>query len=52
MSTGIGFSQILVILILIVIFVEPKHIPGFIRKSLKIYRQMRAELKNLFNDVK
>ncbi|MCL2293321.1 MAG: hypothetical protein FWC36_00410 [Spirochaetes bacterium] len=52
MNSGIGLSQIFLVLVLIVIFADAKQIPGFVRKSLKIYRQLRAELRNIFDNIK
>lgn len=51
MTSGIGFSEVLLILAVIVIFVEPKRIPGLIRKSFKIMAQLRAAIKKFIDEI-
>jgi Sec-independent protein translocase protein TatA len=51
MRSGVGFSEILLILALLFIFVEPKHIPELLRKSMKIAGQLRAEVRRILNDI-
>ena len=51
MRSGIAFSEILLVLALILIFVDPKQIPGLIRKSMKIAGQLRAEVRRFLDDV-
>ncbi|MDR3002181.1 MAG: hypothetical protein LBU89_13075 [Fibromonadaceae bacterium] len=51
MTSGIGFSEILLILVILVIFVDAKEIPGLIRKALKITRQIRAEIKKFIDEM-
>jgi len=48
---GVGFFEILLILVLMVIFVNPKHIPGLLRKSMKIVKQIRREVHKFLDDV-
>jgi len=52
MTSGIGFSEILLILAIIVIFVDSKHIPGLIRKSVKTVAQLRAAVKKVIDEIK
>ena len=51
MRSGVGFSEILLVLLVIVIFVDAKQIPGLIRKSMKIAGQLRAEVRKFLDDV-
>jgi Sec-independent protein translocase protein TatA len=51
MSTGIGFSEILLILAIIVIFIDSKQIPGLIRNSIKIMGQVRAAIKKFIDEL-
>jgi Sec-independent protein translocase protein TatA len=51
MTSGIGFSEIFLILIIMVIFVDAKQIPGLIRKSFKIMAQLRAAIKKFIDDM-
>jgi len=51
MTSGIGFSEILLILAIIVIFVDSKHIPGLIRKSVKTVAQLRAAVKRFVDEI-
>jgi Sec-independent protein translocase protein TatA len=51
MKSGIGFSEILLILALILIFVNPKDIPELLRKSLKIIAQIRAQIRSFLDDI-
>ena len=51
MRSGIGFSEILLILLVIVIFVDAKQIPELLRKSMKIAGQLRAEIQKFLDDV-
>ena len=51
MTSGIGFSEILLILVIMLIFVDAKQIPGLIRKSLKIIGQIRAEIKKFIDEM-
>ena len=51
MNSGIGFSQIFLILVLIVICVDPKQVPGIIRKSVKIVKQVRTGIRKIFSDI-
>jgi len=52
MRAGVSFFEILLILALIVVFVDPKQIPGLLRKSMRIVGQAREEIKKLFDEVK
>ncbi|MDR2581021.1 MAG: hypothetical protein LBC85_08520 [Fibromonadaceae bacterium] len=51
MTSGVSFPEILLILILIVIFVEPKQIPGLIRKSVKVIAQLRVAFKKIIDEM-
>ena len=51
MKSGIGFSEILLILALILIFISPKQVPGLIRKSLRIVSQLRSGFRKFFDDI-
>jgi len=51
MTSGIGFSEILLILAIIVIFIDSKQIPGLIRKSIKIVSQVRAAVKKFIDEL-
>ena len=51
MRNGVGFSEILLILVLVVIFVDPKQIPDLLRKSLKITGQIRREIRKFMDDI-
>jgi len=48
---GVGFFEILLVLILVIIFVDPKHIPGLLRRSLKIAHKVRTEIRKILDDV-
>ncbi len=50
MSSGIGFSEILLILAVMVIFIDSKKIPGLIRKSFRIAGQLRAAVKKFIDE--
>jgi Sec-independent protein translocase protein TatA len=51
MRSGIGLSEALLILALVVIFVDSKKIPGLIRKTVKFVGQIRAAVKKLLDDI-
>ena len=51
MKSGIGLSEILLILALVVIFVDSKKVPGLIRKTFKIVGQLRAAAKKFLDDI-
>jgi len=51
MKSGIGLSEVLLILALIVVFVDSKQIPGLVRKSLKIAGRLRAAVREFLDDV-
>ena len=51
MKSGIGLSEILLILALVVIFVDSKKIPGLIRKTFKIAGQLRATVRKFLDDI-
>jgi Sec-independent protein translocase protein TatA len=48
---GIGLSEILLILALIVVFVDSKKIPGLAGKCLKTVKQLRAAAKKYLDEV-
>ena len=50
MRTGIGFYEIVLILVLMVIFVEPKKVPVILGRIFKIARQVRAEIKRFVDE--
>jgi Sec-independent protein translocase protein TatA len=51
MTSGIGFSEILLILAIIVVFVDSKHIPGLVRKSVKTMAQLRTAVKRFIDEM-
>jgi len=51
MRAGVSFLEILLILTLIVVFVDPKQIPSLLKKSLKIAAQTKAEIKKFFDEI-
>ena len=51
MTSGISFSEILLILVVIIIFVDSKQLPGLLRKSFKIVRELRAAVKRFIDDI-
>jgi len=51
MKSGIGLSEILMILALVVIFVDSKKVPGLIRKSFKTAGQIRAAVRKFLDDI-
>ncbi|MCL2183053.1 MAG: hypothetical protein FWB85_06260 [Chitinispirillia bacterium] len=51
MTSGVGFSEILLILVLIVIFINPKQLPGLIRKTSKTAAQLRSAVRKYMDDV-
>lgn len=51
MTTGIGLSEIILILALMVIFVDSKQIPALIRKAFKIVAQIKAKVKEIMDEV-
>ena len=51
MSSGIGFTEILLILAVMVIFIDPKKLPGLLKKALKIAGQIRKEIQKFMDEV-
>jgi Sec-independent protein translocase protein TatA len=51
MRAGVSFLEILLILTLIVVFVDPKQIPSLLQKSLKIAAQARMEVKKFLDEI-
>jgi len=51
MTSGIGISEILLIVAIMVIFVDSKHIPGLIRKIVKTMAQLRAAVKKFVDEI-
>jgi len=51
MKNGIGISEILLVLALVVIFVDSKKVPGLIRRTFNIAGQIRAAVKKLLDDI-
>jgi Sec-independent protein translocase protein TatA len=50
MASGIGFSEILLILAIMVIFIDSKQIPELIRKSFRIAGQLRAAIRKFIDE--
>jgi Sec-independent protein translocase protein TatA len=50
-TSGIGLSEILLILMLIVIFIKPSEILKLIQKSLKIMRMARSGFRKFFAGI-
>jgi Tat protein translocase TatB subunit len=48
----IGFSEILIILLVIVIFVRPKDLPKFIRKAGQMYRHVKEFSRSVVDGIK
>jgi len=51
MTSGIGLSEILLVLAIIVIFVSPKDAPALIRKIFRIISQLRAAVKKFLDEM-
>jgi Sec-independent protein translocase protein TatA len=51
MRSGVGLSEILLIMALIVVFVDSKQIPGLARKTFRAAGQMRAAVKKYMNEI-
>ncbi|MCL2208218.1 MAG: hypothetical protein FWB90_09055 [Fibromonadales bacterium] len=51
MASGISYSEILLILAVMLIFIDAKQIPGLLRKIFKIIAQLRATVKKLLDDL-
>ncbi|MCL2283091.1 MAG: hypothetical protein FWC26_07220 [Fibromonadales bacterium] len=51
MTSGVGYSEVLLILLVMVIFINPKQIPGLIRKFFKITAQLRAAVKKFLDEM-
>jgi Sec-independent protein translocase protein TatA len=51
MKTGIGISEILLILALIVIFIDAKQIPGIIKKGFKIWDRLQSEIRKFMSEI-
>jgi len=51
MTSGVGFSEILLILALIVVFVDSKRIPGLVRKGFRIAGQLRSAVRKFLDDA-
>ena len=49
---GISFSEILVVLILVIIFLKPKHISDSSYKVGKMYRILLKKIINIKNNIK
>jgi Sec-independent protein translocase protein TatA len=51
MKTGIGLSEILLILALVVIFIDAKQIPNIIKKGFKAWGRLQLEIRKFMNDI-
>jgi Tat protein translocase TatB subunit len=51
MTNGIGFSEILLIVAVMVIFVKPKDIPEVMRKVFKTLGQLRTTVKKFIDEI-
>jgi Tat protein translocase TatB subunit len=51
MTSGIGFSEILLILAVIIIFVSPKDAPVLIRKIFRTIAQVRTAVKKFLDEM-
>ena len=51
MKFGVGFSEVLLILALIVVLTDSKEVPGMIRKGYKTMRQLRGAIKKFFTNI-
>ncbi|MDR0331439.1 MAG: hypothetical protein LBH93_07010 [Chitinispirillales bacterium] len=51
MRGGPGFSEVLLIFALIVVFVDPKQIPGLIRRGAGAIFWARSAAKKFFDDI-
>jgi Tat protein translocase TatB subunit len=51
MTSGIGFTEILLIVAVMVIFVKPKDIPEVMRQVFKALGQLRATVKKFMEEI-
>ncbi|MCL2260251.1 MAG: hypothetical protein FWC15_02730 [Fibromonadales bacterium] len=51
MTSGIGYSEILLILVVMLIFIDAKQIPDLLRKTFKIIAQLRATIKKILDEM-
>jgi Sec-independent protein translocase protein TatA len=51
MTSGIGFSEVLLIFAVIIIFVSPKNAPKLIRKIFRIITQLRTAVKRFLDEI-
>jgi len=54
MITGIGFTEIALIIIIAIIFFKPEDVPGIIRKIASVFREIEKfsrKARNEINDV-
>jgi Sec-independent protein translocase protein TatA len=51
MTSGVGFSEILLIFMAMVIFVKPKDIPEVMRRIFKVVGQLRAVVKKFIDEI-
>jgi Sec-independent protein translocase protein TatA len=49
---GVGFPEILIIILVIVLFVNPKELPGFFRKFGRLVQQIRDMRESFTRDMK
>ena len=52
MTFGLGFFEILLILILAVIFIPPKDLPGIIRKCAQILGKINKNIREFMKEWK
>ena len=51
MRLGIGISEIVLILVIIIIFVDPKQVPDLLKKGMKIAGQVRREIRKFLDEI-
>jgi len=49
---GLGFFEIMIIFLAVIIFVNPRDLPAFFRKAGKLYQQIREIRNNSFQYFK
>ena len=49
---GLGFFEIMIIFLAVIIFVNPRDLPAFFRKTGKLYQQIREIRNNSFRYFK
>ena len=44
---GVGYGEILIVLLIAVIFIRPEDLPKFLRRAARLY----AKIKRMYNEV-